>query len=132
MTAEATEATIEDVADIALWIAAYRARDSARADALFRDPFAARLAGNKGAALAERMTDADQFYWLTSIRTVVIDQLLLEAVARGAGTVLNLGAGLDTRPYRLALPATLRWEPREDVRGEPREDVRDGLRKLPN
>ena len=35
--------------------------------------------------------------------------MLLEAVARGAGMVLNLGAGLDTRPYRLALPSTLRW-----------------------
>ncbi|HEX4299619.1 MAG TPA: class I SAM-dependent methyltransferase, partial [Gammaproteobacteria bacterium] len=27
----------------------------------------------------------------------------------GFDTVLNLAAGLDTRPYRLALPATLRW-----------------------
>ena len=27
----------------------------------------------------------------------------------GVDTVLNLGAGLDTRPYRLPLPATLRW-----------------------
>ena len=40
---------------------------------------------------------------------MVIDELLLEAVARGAATVLNLGAGLDTRPYRLSVPPTLRW-----------------------
>jgi methyltransferase (TIGR00027 family) len=104
-----SEAAIEDVADTALWIAAYRARETARADALFRDPLAARLAGPKGARLAVTMTSAEQFYWMTAIRTVVIDELLLEAVARGARTVLNLGAGLDTRPYRLALPPALRW-----------------------
>ncbi|MGH7327600.1 MAG: class I SAM-dependent methyltransferase, partial [Polyangiaceae bacterium] len=52
---------------------------------------------------------AEQFYWMTAIRTVIIDELVIEAVARGAAVVLNLGAGLDTRPYRLALPSTLRW-----------------------
>jgi O-methyltransferase involved in polyketide biosynthesis len=30
-------------------------------------------------------------------------------VQQGAATVLNLAAGLDARPYRLALPPTLRW-----------------------
>ena len=109
MTRVETEAAIDDVADTALWIAAYRARETARADALFRDPIAARLAGPKGARLAATMASAEQFYWMTSIRTVIIDELLLEAVARGAGMVLNLGAGLDTRPYRLALPSSLRW-----------------------
>ncbi len=104
-----SEAAIEDVADTALWIAAYRARETERADALFRDPLAARLAGPKGARVAATMTSAEQFYWMTTIRTVVIDELLTEAVARGARMVLNLGAGLDTRPYRLALPSTLRW-----------------------
>jgi methyltransferase (TIGR00027 family) len=103
------ESAIQDVADTALWIAAYRARETARADALFRDPLAARLAGPKGAAVAATMTSAEQFYWMTTVRTVVIDELLIEAVTRGAGMVLNLGAGLDTRPYRLALPSTLRW-----------------------
>jgi methyltransferase (TIGR00027 family) len=104
-----SETAIEDVADTALWIAAYRARETARVDALFRDPLAARLAGPKGARVAATMTGAEQFYWMTTIRTVLIDELVLEAVARGAGMVLNLGAGLDTRPYRLALPSTLRW-----------------------
>lgn len=104
-----SEAAIEDVADTALWIAAYRARETERADALFRDPLAGRLAGSKGAQLAATMTGAEQFYWMTAIRTLVIDELLSEAVARGAGMVVNLGAGLDTRPYRMALPATLRW-----------------------
>jgi methyltransferase (TIGR00027 family) len=45
-----------------------------------------------------------------AIRTQAIDQMLLQLIAtEQVGTVLNLGAGLDTRPYRLALPSTLRW-----------------------
>lgn len=84
-----SEAAIEDVADTALWIAAYRARETARADALFREPLAARLAGPKGARLAATMTGAEQFCWMTTIRTVVIDELLHEAVARGASMVLK-------------------------------------------
>lgn len=102
-------ATINDVSDTALWIAAYRARETESTRPLFRDPLAARLAGDKGRALAKRMPGAEQFFWMTVVRTVVIDELLLEAIARGAGTVLNLGAGLDTRPYRLKLPAGVRW-----------------------
>jgi methyltransferase (TIGR00027 family) len=43
-------------------------------------------------------------------RTAVLDELILQTVNRdGARCVVNLGAGLDTRPYRLALPADLRW-----------------------
>ena len=43
------------------------------------------------------------------IRTSAIDRLIGEAVIAGVDTVLNLGAGLDTRPYRMKLPASLRW-----------------------
>ncbi len=43
------------------------------------------------------------------IRTSAIDRLIKEALIAGVDTVLNLGAGLDTRPYRMKLPATLRW-----------------------
>jgi methyltransferase (TIGR00027 family) len=43
-------------------------------------------------------------------RTAVLDELILQTVNRdGARCVVNLGAGLDTRPYRLALPGDLRW-----------------------
>jgi methyltransferase (TIGR00027 family) len=47
--------------------------------------------------------------WLLAIRTVAIDRLVLQAISMGVDTVVNLGAGLDTRPYRMALPSTLRW-----------------------
>lgn len=43
------------------------------------------------------------------IRTSVIDDLIRTAVAGGVDTVVNLGAGLDARPYRLELPASLKW-----------------------
>jgi O-methyltransferase involved in polyketide biosynthesis len=32
-----------------------------------------------------------------------------EALTSGVDTVLNLGAGMDTRPYRMKLPGDLRW-----------------------
>jgi methyltransferase (TIGR00027 family) len=47
--------------------------------------------------------------WPLIIRTKLMDDLILTSVAEGCGCVLNLAAGFDTRPYRLALPATLRW-----------------------
>jgi len=48
-------------------------------------------------------------HWMMAIRTRVIDDLIREAVADGVDLVLNLGAGLDTRPYRLELPSNLCW-----------------------
>jgi hypothetical protein len=41
---------IADVSDTALWIAAYRARETERAGALFHDPLAGRLAGDRRGA----------------------------------------------------------------------------------
>jgi methyltransferase (TIGR00027 family) len=101
--------SIQDVSDTALLIAAFRARESARPDALFSDPLAARLAGARGQALADAHPRGHVTAWMTAIRTVIIDEMIRARVAAGCGTVLNLGAGLDTRPYRLPLPAELRW-----------------------
>ena len=41
-------AGIESVSDTARWVAVYRAMETERPDALFRDPWARRLAGVKG------------------------------------------------------------------------------------
>ncbi|GAA5098697.1 class I SAM-dependent methyltransferase [Nocardia iowensis] len=43
------------------------------------------------------------------VRTKIIDDLIQDSLARGCTRVLNLAAGLDTRPYRLDLPAELTW-----------------------
>jgi methyltransferase (TIGR00027 family) len=103
------EPLIRNVSDTALWTAAYRADESERSDALFHDPFARRLAGERGAEIARRVKgDATRFGVV--IRTALMDDLILAAVReRGFDTVLNLAAGLDTRPYRLDLPADLVW-----------------------
>lgn len=47
--------------------------------------------------------------WSIVTRTTLVDDVLTNALASGVTMVLNLGAGLDTRPYRMSLPATLTW-----------------------
>lgn len=47
--------------------------------------------------------------WMVSLRTVVIDGFIKETIESGADAILNLGAGLDARPYRLDLPKDLLW-----------------------
>jgi methyltransferase (TIGR00027 family) len=103
------EPVIQNVSDTAFMIAAHRATESQRPDALFRDPLAAKLAGERGKRIVADLPRRWMTGWSVAVRTVVIDDLIASALARGADTVLNLGAGLDTRPYRMNLPADLRW-----------------------
>ncbi|MFE6864587.1 class I SAM-dependent methyltransferase [Nocardia sp. NPDC057668] len=99
-----TESLMRDVSDTARWVAGFRAIESARPDALFRDPLAAALAGPRGAAMAAATT-----MWPTVVRTKLLDDLILDTLARGCDRVINLAAGLDTRPYRLPIPAEIDW-----------------------
>jgi methyltransferase (TIGR00027 family) len=101
---------IEHVSDTARWVAVYRAMESERPDAHFRDPFARRLAGERGEAIVQAMRRGKQMAWPMIVRTAVFDEIILDCVrTRGADLVLNLAAGLDARPWRLDLPAALRW-----------------------
>ena len=100
---------IQDVTDTALWVAAYRAEETARKDALFKDHFATLLVGDLGAKLATRTQGSRYTAWSVVIRTFIIDDFIQNLIAQGIDTVINLGAGLDTRPYRLNLPKSLRW-----------------------
>ncbi|HET7226550.1 MAG TPA: SAM-dependent methyltransferase [Candidatus Eisenbacteria bacterium] len=101
---------LRDVSDTALWVAMYRAIESERPDALFRDPFARRLAGERGPRILDAIPHAKTMGWPMVVRTAVFDELLLGLVRAGAvDTVVDLAAGLDARPWRLDLPATLRW-----------------------
>jgi methyltransferase (TIGR00027 family) len=100
---------LADVSDTARWVAYLRALESERHDALFHDALARRLAGERGRAIAETMPKGP-LPWSLAVRTRVFDDLILEAVrAHEVDAVVNLGAGLDARPYRLPLPANLRW-----------------------
>ena len=101
---------IENVSDTARWVAVYRAMETARPDAIFRDPFAERLAGERGHAIVREMKQGRQMAWAMIVRTAVFDEIILDCVrSRGADLVLILAAGLDARPWRLALPESLRW-----------------------
>jgi methyltransferase (TIGR00027 family) len=103
-----TEPLIRDISDTARWVAVYRARESERPDAVFRDPHARALAGDRGERIAAALANQNM-EWSVVARTHAFDRFLIKELAAGADQVLNLAAGLDTRPYRLDLPASLRW-----------------------
>jgi methyltransferase (TIGR00027 family) len=100
---------IRDISDTARWVAAQRARETERPDAVFCDPFARRLAGERGEQIAVAVGARSTGDWPYVARTVLIDRFITEQVRQGADMVVDLAAGLDTRPYRMQLPATLRW-----------------------
>jgi methyltransferase (TIGR00027 family) len=103
------EPLIRDVSDTARWMAAYRARESEREDAVFRDPFARALAGDRGEHIANALAFADENAWAFVARTYLFDRFVTRLVQHGADMIVNLAAGLDTRPYRLTLPPSLKW-----------------------
>src|SRR5437870_5092142 len=103
------EPLIRDISDTARWVAVYRARETERSDALFKDPFARALAGERGEHIARALPYADKTSWSFIARTVLFDRIVDNAVAGGVDLVVNLAAGLDTRPYRMSLPSSLRW-----------------------
>lgn len=101
---------IEHISDTARWVAVYRAMETERPDALFRDPFARGLAGERGEQIVAQLHRGQSMAWAMSVRTAVFDELIMEVVTAGrTDLVLNLAAGLDTRPWRLPLPPALRW-----------------------
>jgi methyltransferase (TIGR00027 family) len=95
------------IADTSRLTAMFRARESERADPLFHDPWARRLAGERGHEIERRNWRIPAWPMIT--RTRLVDDHLLAAIADGADRVVNLAAGLDMRPYRLALDRELTW-----------------------
>jgi methyltransferase (TIGR00027 family) len=100
---------ITHVSDTARWTALHRATESARPDAMFSDPLAERLAGERGHAIVAGVPRTARNGWWLIARTKIIDDVIGEAIADGCDRVLNLAAGLDTRPYRLDLPSDFAW-----------------------
>jgi methyltransferase (TIGR00027 family) len=101
--------TVRGISDTARWVAYFRARETERPDALFRDPYAERLAGAHGFQIANTLLDGNKHEWAWVARTYLFDQFLTRAIEEGADLVVNLAAGLDARPYRMNLPSTLQW-----------------------
>ncbi|HEX2778002.1 MAG TPA: SAM-dependent methyltransferase [Gemmatimonadaceae bacterium] len=100
---------IEHISDTARWVAIYRAMETERPDAIFRDPYARRLAGERGEEIVASMPQGRSTAWAMIVRTAVMDEIIRERIAAGADLVVNLAAGLDARPWRLDLPPSLRW-----------------------
>jgi len=88
----------------------YRAMESERPDALFRDPYARRLAGAAGEQILASIPQGRRWAWPMIVRTAVMDEIVMRLVTQErVDMVLNLAAGLDARPYRLDLPSQLHW-----------------------
>ncbi|HEX4484683.1 MAG TPA: SAM-dependent methyltransferase [Terriglobales bacterium] len=101
---------IAHVSDTALMVAACRAHETEQEDAWVRDPFAARMAGERGVTILNSLPHANVLRFGLAVRTRFVDELLVEALAAyPIKTVLSVGCGLDTRPWRLELSPELRW-----------------------
>ncbi|MBO0611230.1 class I SAM-dependent methyltransferase [Myceligenerans salitolerans] len=101
-----SQTRLEAVAATARWTAAARARETARDDRLFADPFAQDLAGDDGPGLLFHFhpryaSDLGNPY--LPVRTRWFDDVLLRNVGAGM-QVVGIGAGLDVRPFRLDWP----------------------------
>jgi methyltransferase (TIGR00027 family) len=103
------DSDINHISDTALWIAGFRARETARPDAAFNDHLAQKLAGDRGMEMVRTTAYSTAMAFAMVVRTVAIDRLVESALTNGIDSVINLGAGLDTRPYRMKLPAALQW-----------------------
>ena len=100
---------IRHISETALWTALHRA---GKASGLMRSSEtrsapACRRAGRTDRRLFCQRASAIEWTWIT--RTYLFDHYIRESLKAGADMVVNLAAGLDTRPYRMELPPSLRW-----------------------
>lgn len=102
-------AVVGHISDTALWAAYFRAEETKRLDAMFRDPYAEKLEGGKGIEIAKSIPEGQAHAWAWVTRTYLYDQFLRKEIEEGADLVVNCAAGLDARPYRMELPSSLHW-----------------------
>jgi methyltransferase (TIGR00027 family) len=96
-----------DLGTTAFWTAAVRAREQAREDRLFDDPWAAELAGEVGRRwIDQRSPDS---VVAIALRTRYFDDYLQRVASDGVRQFVLMAAGLDTRAFRLSWPRGLRW-----------------------
>jgi methyltransferase (TIGR00027 family) len=108
-TNESFSIPVDHVSDTAYLVAAYRLAESKRPDRYFNDALAERLLGGKGEQILEKFSQWKLGEWMMTVRTTLIDRTLMQWIENGLDTVVNLAAGLDTRPYRMNLPKSLLW-----------------------
>lgn len=107
--AEAVKVPVDGVAVTAIGVAVIRARESGREDRLYDDPLAKEFVAAARAGFdEERWTRlegiADQFYDGRTIGVRLVDDRFRAAIAAGCRQIVLLGAGLDTRAFRMGLP----------------------------
>ncbi|HXQ28880.1 MAG TPA: class I SAM-dependent methyltransferase [Gemmatimonadales bacterium] len=78
------ESAISHVSDTARWVALYRAMESERQDALFHDPYARGLAGERGVEILRTMPKGRAWAWPMIVRTAVMNDRIL-GLARDGG-----------------------------------------------
>lgn len=110
------------VGSTAVMVAAARAGETARDDALIRDPFAEVLVAKAGGGVWDLMLDPEAGARVAeldpevaaifehmgnyqAVRTHFFDEYFAAAVAAGIRQVVILASGLDSRAYRLQWPA---------------------------
>lgn len=94
----------------ALWLAGARALESRRARPLVSDVYAEKLLGAEGLKAALQLERAHPAPRAVIRRVRLIDELVTRYVKdRRIEVVIMAGTGLDARPYRLDLPASLTW-----------------------
>ncbi|MFX0576543.1 SAM-dependent methyltransferase [Nocardia nepalensis] len=118
MTETHPKAPMAGVALTAIGVAVIRARESARTDRLYDDPFAqlfvdaARRAYRDVDGGAERWARleevADMFFEGRTVGVRLVDDRVAAAVEQGIRQIVLIGAGLDTRAFRMSLPADVR------------------------
>src|SRR5580693_5460787 len=82
-----TEPEIRNISDTARWMAAFRAQETARPDAVFRDPFARALAGDWGERNAEALASRGEHAWPFITRTYLFDRYVTRLVDHGVDLV---------------------------------------------
>ncbi len=97
----------------AIGVAVIRARESDRPDRLYDDPlarvFADAAARSFDPARWERLEAlADQFYEGRSVGVRLVDDSVRAALAAGCRHIVLIGAGLDTRAFRMEWPEGVR------------------------
>lgn len=107
----------ESVGATAIGVAAMRARETERPDALFRDPYAAKLveaAGDGWGRIMRGEVSVDPEHsrlygpmgGMMTARTVYFDEHFRAAATAGIRQMVILASGLDARAYRLEWPSS--------------------------
>ncbi|HEY5221732.1 MAG TPA: SAM-dependent methyltransferase [Microbacteriaceae bacterium] len=97
-----TTGDLSGVGQTAFAVALARASEAGRGRPWFIDPVAVRLAAAVPQAAKERV-GVGLTAWI-AVRTRFLDELALRTVGRGLKQIVILGAGLDSRAFRLSLP----------------------------